>query len=292
MRSWSLLTARACRWAIDQLGGEHASVLGLARQLGTTWRTVWRSIAPLLQAMADDPARFDGVTTLGVDEHLWHHVDERRRGPRALTGMVDLTRDQGGRTRARLLDLVPGRSGKAYADWLDSRGEAFRRRVQVATLDPFHGYKNAIDDQLVGFALIGVAITVGAVVIVLVSSAPAPASWPFLLASAALHVAYNLLLMRSYRLGEFGQVYPLARGTSPWLVAIAAAVFVGEQLSVLRLVGVLVISLGLGTLVFVGGVPGRAARPAIAAAVLTGVAIAAYTKDRSSCGQYSDHTSM
>ncbi len=68
-----LLTVRACRWAIDQLGGEHASVLGLARQLGTTWRTVWRSIAPLLQASADDPARFDGVTTLGVDEHIVRH---------------------------------------------------------------------------------------------------------------------------------------------------------------------------------------------------------------------------
>ena len=36
----------------------------------------------------------------------------------------------------------------ARSRWLDSRGEAFRRRVQVATLDPFHGYKNAIDDQL------------------------------------------------------------------------------------------------------------------------------------------------
>ena len=109
---------------------------------------MWRAIAPLLQAMADDPARFDGVAILGVDEHIWHHVDERRRGPKALTGMVDLTRDQAGRTRARLLDLVPGRSGKAYADWLDARGEPFRPRVQVATLDPFHGYKNAIDDQL------------------------------------------------------------------------------------------------------------------------------------------------
>jgi drug/metabolite transporter (DMT)-like permease len=90
-------------------------------------------------------------------------------------------------------------------------------------------------------------------------------------------VAYNLLLMRSYRLGEFGQVYPLARGTSPLLVALGAAVFVGEQLSVVRLVGVVVISAGLGTLVFVGGVPTRAARPAIAAAVLTGAVIAAYT---------------
>jgi len=62
--------------------------------------------------------------------------------------MVDLTRDQAGRTQARLLDLVKGRSGKAYADWLDARGDAFRARVKVATLDPFHGYKNAIDDRL------------------------------------------------------------------------------------------------------------------------------------------------
>lgn len=136
---------------------------------------------------------------------------------------------------------------------------------------------HAIDDQLIGFALIGAAITVGAVAIVLASPAPSSASWPFLAGSAALHVTYNLLLMRCYRLGEFGQVYPLARGTSPWLVALAAAVFVGEQLSVIRLVGVVVISFGLGTLVFVGGVPTRAARPAIAAAVLTGVVIATYT---------------
>ena len=65
-----------------------------------------------------------------------------------MTGMVDLTRDAHGHTRARLLDLVPGRSGAAYKDWLTDRGKAFRTRVQVATLDPFHGYKNAIDDQL------------------------------------------------------------------------------------------------------------------------------------------------
>ncbi len=147
-RPRGLLTLRACWWAILQLRFEHASVLGLARQLGTTWRTVWRSIEPLLESMAQDPTRFDDVTSLGVDEHIWHHVDERKRGPKALTGMVDLSRDQAGRTRARLLDLVPGRSGKAYADWLEARGEPFRHRVQVATLDPFHGYKNAIDDQL------------------------------------------------------------------------------------------------------------------------------------------------
>ncbi len=149
----ALLTTRACWWAIGQLRREHASVTGLARQLGTTWRTMWRSIVPLLEAMAADPARFENVTTLGVDEHIWHHVSTKPitaggRGPKELTGMVDLTRDENGRVRARLLDLVPGRSGKAYADWLTERGEVFRAGVKIAALDPFQGYKSAIDDQL------------------------------------------------------------------------------------------------------------------------------------------------
>jgi transposase len=70
----ALLTVRACWWAIGQLRREHASVAGLARSLGTTWRTVWRSIRPLLADMDADETRFDGVTSLGVDEHVWHHV--------------------------------------------------------------------------------------------------------------------------------------------------------------------------------------------------------------------------
>ncbi len=152
-RPRGLLTVRACWWAIAQVRREHASVQGLARQLGTTWRTVWTSIKPVLERAAADPARFEGVATLGVDEHVWHHVstkpiEDGGRGPKELTGMVDLTRDEHGRTRARLLDLVPGRSGAAYKAWLTERGQAFRCGVAVATLDPFHGYKNAIDDEL------------------------------------------------------------------------------------------------------------------------------------------------
>ncbi|HET7406285.1 MAG TPA: ISL3 family transposase [Actinomycetales bacterium] len=149
----ALLSTRARWWAVRQLRREHASVAGLARQLGTTWRTVWRSVKPLLEMMADDESRFGGVSVLGVDEHVWHHVSTKPatdggRGPKELTGMVDLSRDRKGKTRARLLDLVPGRSGAVYAQWLRSRNDAFRAGVQVATLDPFHGYKNALDDEL------------------------------------------------------------------------------------------------------------------------------------------------
>nr|WP_201271204.1 transposase [Acidipropionibacterium jensenii] len=144
----AMLTVRACWWAVHQIRREHGSVSGVARQLGTAWKTVWGSIKPILQAAATDESRFVGVTTLGVDEHIWHHVSPVKRGPKELTGMVDLTRDKHGLTRARLLDLVPGRSGTVYNDWLKARGEPFRKRVKIATLDPFRGYKNAIDDQL------------------------------------------------------------------------------------------------------------------------------------------------
>ncbi|HEV8178022.1 MAG TPA: ISL3 family transposase, partial [Gemmatimonadales bacterium] len=66
--------------------------------------------------------------------------------------MVDLTKkpDKNGNftPHSRLLDLVPGRSGPAYAGWLRTRGEAFTDGVEIATLDPFRGYGNALRDEL------------------------------------------------------------------------------------------------------------------------------------------------
>jgi len=152
-RPRALLTSRATLWAIGQLRRENASVQGLARQLGCTWKTLWRAVKPVLETAAADESRFAGVTTLGVDEHIWHHVstkpvDQGGRGPKQFTGMVDLGHDKHGHVRARLLDLVPGRSGQAYKTRLRDRGDTFRTGIKVATLDPFHGYKNAIDDQL------------------------------------------------------------------------------------------------------------------------------------------------
>ena len=142
------LTTRAVGWAIGQLRREHATIAGLARRLGVGWWTAWRAIKPELEAMAGEESRFAGVTSLGVDEHIWHHGNPRERGPKELTGMVDLTRDGHGVVHARLLDLVPGRSKKAYADWLTARGAGFRARIEVAALDPFGGYKSALDAEL------------------------------------------------------------------------------------------------------------------------------------------------
>lgn len=136
---------------------------------------------------------------------------------------------------------------------------------------------HSIKDRLVGFGLLGATALVLALIALPFLPLPAAAAWPWLAASGLTHVGYNLFLMQSYRLGEFNQVYPLARGTSPWLVAILATFAVGEALSSLHLIGVIVVSVGLASLVFAGGVPGRAELPALAAAACTGVMIAGYT---------------
>jgi len=44
---------------------EHASVAGIARQLGTTWNTGWAAVRPLLEAMADGDSRFTGPARPG-----------------------------------------------------------------------------------------------------------------------------------------------------------------------------------------------------------------------------------
>ena len=58
---------------------------------------VWTPVTAAQQEWAKDPARFDGVRALGVDEHMWHRVSRRERGPQERTGMVDAIRDLGQR---------------------------------------------------------------------------------------------------------------------------------------------------------------------------------------------------
>jgi len=133
---------------------------------------------------------------------------------------------------------------------------------------------HGIKDQMLAFALIGVGGIVVAIPLIIVAASPRSASWPYLLGSVAIHVFYVLLLMQCYRLGEFSQVYPLARGVSPLVVTILAAVFVGEHLALPQIAGVMVVSAGLAALVFGGGRPDKAA---FLAAIGTGLTIAAYT---------------
>jgi transposase len=68
-------------------------------------------------------------------------------GTEFATGLVDLTRRRG---PARLLDVVPGRSGAVLSSWLRERDDGWRHGVAVAALDPFPGYATALRTHLPG----------------------------------------------------------------------------------------------------------------------------------------------
>jgi drug/metabolite transporter (DMT)-like permease len=130
-----------------------------------------------------------------------------------------------------------------------------------------------IDERLATFALGGLA-TAAVCLPAAPFEVPNRAAWSYVAASGALHVVYNMLLARSFAAGEFNQVYPLARGSSPLLVALGAAVLAHEHLGGARLAGLLVVSAGLSAL---AGRPRRGDGPAVGLALCTGVLIAAYT---------------
>jgi drug/metabolite transporter (DMT)-like permease len=134
-------------------------------------------------------------------------------------------------------------------------------------------------DRLATFVLLDLTGVVLCALAVPLLPGPAPASWVFIALSTLIHTGYKLLLIESYRTGgDLSQVYPLARGSAPLLVAGFAALVVGERLGPLRLAGVLVVCLGLVLLVGVGSTAALAAhRRAIGFALATGVSIAAYT---------------
>jgi len=141
------LTSRAAAWATDALTVDDTTVSALARHLGVDWHTCWDAVEVEATRRLADPGRLEGVEVLGVDEHIWRpsRVGDAHR---AVTGMVDLTRDPHGQLHARLLDVVPGRTGTAYAGWLKGQDPAFVSGVKHASLDPFRGYANAIRDEL------------------------------------------------------------------------------------------------------------------------------------------------
>jgi drug/metabolite transporter (DMT)-like permease len=77
---------------------------------------------------------------------------------------------------------------------------------------------------------------------------PAVESWPYLAASALIHVVYFSLVAFSYRSGELSFVYPLMRGSAPALTAVAGALLINESPSLGGLAGVFLISCGVLTL--------------------------------------------
>lgn len=132
-------------------------------------------------------------------------------------------------------------------------------------------------DRLAALSLMTIGAGLGAIPLVLWRPWPDPASWFCIILSGILHTGYNLFLIRAYRIGDFGQSYPIARGSSPLLVALGAALFAGEQLGLSTVAGILLVSAGIVSLADLRSMRQRGHLAAPMAAFATGAFIAAYT---------------
>ncbi len=133
-------------WALVALVVQHLTVARVAEALAVAWNTANDAVlAEGQRVLIADPARFDGVQVIGVDEHVWRHT---RKGDKYVTVVIDLTpiRDRTG--PARLLDMVEGRSKAAFKSWLADRPQAWRDAVEVVAMDGFTGFKTAAAEEL------------------------------------------------------------------------------------------------------------------------------------------------
>ena len=122
-------------WALTAIVVDHLTVTRAAAGLGVSWHTANSAIlAEGRRRLIDAPGRFDGVTTLGVDEHVWRHT---RYGDKYVTVIIDLTPAREKTGPAQLLDMVEGRSKAVFKQWLATQEEDVQALLGlVAALRP------------------------------------------------------------------------------------------------------------------------------------------------------------
>ena len=101
--------------------------------------------------------------------------------------------------------------------------------------------------------------------------------WPWMLASAGFELLYRVLLIRAYRVGDLGLVYPLMRGLSPLVVLGLTLFFAGEHLSTQQIIGILLIPFGMVCLLWHGGGGERLPWSMLPVVGLIGLCIGCYT---------------
>jgi drug/metabolite transporter (DMT)-like permease len=107
--------------------------------------------------------------------------------------------------------------------------------------------------------------------------APDPASYPYIVAGTVLHFGYQWFLLGSYKIGDLTQVYPIARGVAPLLVAAISLLFLGVDLSGMEMLAIVTIAAGILSISLVRGADGLRNGKATAMALTTGCFIASYS---------------
>ncbi len=140
------LSLRGLAWALNGIVVQHLTVARVAEGLGVAWNTANDAVlAEGKRVLIDQPGRFEGVTAIGVDEHVWRHT---RKGDKYVTVIIDLTAIRSGTGPARLLDMVAGRSKQVFKTWLSQRPQPWRDKVEVVAMDGFTGFKTAATEEL------------------------------------------------------------------------------------------------------------------------------------------------
>ncbi|PRF59673.1 EamA family transporter [Burkholderia multivorans] len=139
----------------------------------------------------------------------------------------------------------------------------------------WNAFLHVSDDRLVQLGTMSLPYLAFGVLGTALLPAPARSAWPYVGASAVLEVAYCFTLVRAYRSGEFGQIYPIARGLSPLLVSVLAFAAHGERPTPFGFAGIALVSLGIMSLALRRGF--RFSGEGVPYALLTGVFIAAYS---------------
>ncbi len=90
-------------------------------------------------------------------------------------------------------------------------------------------------------------------------------------------MGYQLFLLRSYEKGDLTQVYPIARGSAPLIVALVSVTVLGVYLAPMTLLALVIICTGIISLVLVRRSDGQRNGKAALLALVTGCFIASYS---------------
>ncbi|MDB6052339.1 MAG: EamA family transporter [Pseudomonas sp.] len=129
-------------------------------------------------------------------------------------------------------------------------------------------------DRFLSMTWMSIVIAAVATLVIFFTPWPANAAWPYIIASGLVHIVYNMSLVWAYRRSDLGEAYPIARGSSPLLVTLGAALFAHEVIGPLHALGIVMISSGIIALALQGR---RLTGGGVLAALTTGATIALYT---------------
>lgn len=133
------------------------------------------------------------------------------------------------------------------------------------------------EDKHLSMSAVVIGHTPFALAVLLSAPLPKLDSFPYVITGAVLHTGYQLFLLYSYRIGDLSQVYPLARGVAPLIVACISVMLLGINLSQFELAAIATIGTGIMSLTLVRRSDGLRNGRAASLAIITGGFIAAYS---------------